>query len=271
MSPSGRERETSPGRPTPGALLSGLVATLALLLAAPAAVAQESGWTGRLFLQAHSVEDRESWLVLRQQAARRFSGGGLLQVDLTQTRRFGDWDTSVGGSGTLRPGGGTYLSLDARVTPGADVIDDARFGVRWSLPAGELVPSLGYRLQIFGDDPVHSVSPGLSWYRGAWLLSGEVRLIRSAVGTTNLAAIGRVTRRITPSWSVRMGLARGEEDFLVGRPPDQSLRTLTSRSLSAGVEHHPSGGWTVRLDLTGIDTDLGIDRAGGSLTVARAF
>lgn len=271
MSPSGREHQRPPGRPGLRVLLSGLVGILLSPLGTPAVLAQDSGWTGRLFLQSQAVEDRESWIVLRKQAARSFSGGGLLQVGLTGTRRFGDWDTSVGASGTLRPGGGTYLSLDARLTPGADVIDDARLGARVSLPVGEIVPSLGYRLQLFGDDAVHSVSPGLNWYRGAWLLSGEVRIIRSALGTTNVAAIGRVTRTITPSWSVRMGVARGEEDFLVGPPPEQSLRTLTSRSLSAGVEHDLSGGWTVRLDLSGVDTDQGIDRLGGSLTVARAF
>lgn len=242
-----------------------------LLVAAPGADAQEAGWTGRLFLQAQSVEDREAWVVLRQQAARSFSGGRRLRVGLTQTRRFGDWDASVGASGTLRPGGGTYLSLDGRVTPGADVIDDARFGARVSLPLDEFVPSVGYRLQLFGDDPVHSVSPRLNWYRGPWLFSGEVRVIRSALETTNVAAIGRVTRRISSAWSVRMGVARGEEDFLVGRPPGQSLRTLTSRSVSAGGEHRLPGRWTVRLDVTGVDTDQGIDRLGGSVTVTRAF
>lgn len=271
MSPSGTEHQPSPGRPPCPAPLSGVVLLLLLFLFAPGAPAQESGWTGRLFLQAQSVEDREAWVVLRQQAARSFSRGRLLQVGLTQTRRFGDWDASVGASGTLRPGGGTYLSLDARVTPEADVIEDARFGARLAVPLGELVPSLGYRLQLFGDDPVHSVVPGLSWYRGPWILSGELRLIRSALETTNVAAIGRVTRRISDAWSVRVGVARGEEDFLVGRPPNQGLRTLTSRSLSAGAEHELSGGWTVRLDLAGVDTDQGIDRLGGSVTVARAF
>ena len=270
MSPSGQEHQPAPERPPCPAPLAGVV--LLLLLCVPAARAQDGGgWTGRLFLQAQSVEDREAWLVLRQQAARSFSRGRLLQVGLTQTRRFGDWDASFGASGTLRPGGGTYLSLDARVTPEADVIEDARFGARFSLPLDELVPSLGYRLQLFGDDAVHSVVPGLSWYRGPWILSGELRVIRSALETTNLAAIGRVTRRISDAWSVRVGVARGEEDFLVGRPPDRVLRTLTSRSLSAGAEHQLSGGWSVRVDLAGVDTDQGIDRLGGSVTVSRTF
>lgn len=269
MSPSGDERQPAAGRPTAGVLLLGLA--LSALVTADSATAQQAGWRGRLFLRAQSVEDREAWIVLRQQAARGFSGGGLYQVGLTQTRRFGDWDTSVGATGTLRPGGDSYLSLDARVTPEADVVEDVRVGARLSLPLGELAPSLGYRLQLFGDDPVHSVSPRLNWYRGPWILSGEVRVIRSALETTNVAAIGRVTRRISGSWSVRLGLARGQEDFLVGRPPDQSLRTLTSRSLSAGVEHEPGGGWTVRLGLAGIDTDRGLDRLGGSVAVARSF
>lgn len=269
MSSSGHEEQAAPKGP--GARILPLALALAALLAADGATAQEAGWTGRLFLQAQSVEDRRAWIVLRQQAARSFPGGGFFQAGLTQTRRFGDWDASIGATGTLRPGRGSYLSLDARVTPEADVIEDARFGARFSLPIGELVPSLGYRLQLFGDDRVHSVSPRLDWYRGPWLFSGEVRMIRSALGTTNVAAVGRVTRRISGSWSLRVGLARGEEDFLVGRPPGQSLRTLTSRSLSAGAEHEPGGGWSVRLDLAAIDTDQGIDRLGGSVTVARAF
>ncbi len=270
MSPSDHpQRWVRRGATPPG--LHAVAALLLLLLAAPGARAQDSPWTGRLFLQARSVEDREAWLVLRQQAAKSFSGGGMLQVGLTQTRRFGDWDASVGASGTLRPGGGAYLSLDARITPEADVIDDARFGARMSLPLGELVPSVGYRIKLFGDDPVHAVSPRLNWYRGSWLLSGEVRLVRSALETTSIAAIGRVTRRIPGGWSVRIGVARGEEDFRVGRPPGQSLRTLTSRSLSAGVERRLTDGWTVQLDLAGVDTDQGLDRFGASVTLARTF
>ena len=268
MSRSVPERRPSRERPAHRLLL---LAPLLLLIAAPGAPAQESSWTGRLFLQAQAVEDRRAWMVFRQQAARSFSGGEMLQVGLAQTRRFGDWDASVAGNGTLRPGGGTYLSLDARVTPDADVIEDVRLGARMSLPLGELVPSLGYRLQLFGDDEVHSVSPRLDWYRGPWLLSGELRVIRSALETTSVAAIGRVTRRLSDAWSVRLGVARGEEDFLVGRPPNQDLRTLTSRSLSAGAEHELSSRWTVRLDLSGVDTDQGVDRLGGSVTVSRSF
>lgn len=248
-----------------------LLSAVAIVLAAGGAPAQETGWTGRLFVQARSVQDSEAWLVLRQQVARGFDGGRRLGLGLVQTRRFGDWDASLEASGTLRPGAGTYLSLEGRVTPEADVLENARAGARVSLPLGEVVPSLGYRAQVFGDGTVHSVSPRLVWYRGPWLFSGELRIIRSAVETVNLAAIARVTRSITDAWSVRLGLARGEEDFLVGRPPGQTLRTLTTRSVFAGVEHDLPGAWSARLDVTGIDTDQRLDRLGGSVALSRSF
>ena len=136
---------------------------------------------------------------------------------------------------------------------------------------GELVPSLGYRLRIFADGPVHTVIPRLEWYRGPWLLSGELRLIRSAVETVNVAGIARIARRISSHWRVWIGVAGGEEDFLVGRPPTRRLRTLDTRSLFGGVERTLPGGWSVRLDASGVDSDPRLDRVGGALTVARTF
>lgn len=232
--------------------------------------AQEPAWTARAFVQALSVEDTDDWLQLRQQAARRSPNGRRIAFGVVETRRFGDWDVSLDGSGTLRRGD-LHLSLDARVTPEADVLEEARVGARAALSTGELVPSLGYRLHLFPDGPVHTASPRLEWYRGAWLFSGEVRVIRSAVETVNLAGIARVTRRISAGWRVRAGLAAGEEDFRVGRPPRQELRTLTTRSLFGGVEWSHPEGWSVRLDLTGVDSDPRLDRAGGALSLVRSF
>lgn len=268
MSPERPELQPARSRGGGRLLLSAIIGLLVTVASAPA---QETGWSGRLFLQAQSVEDARDWLVFRQTAARRFAGERRLAVGLVQTRRFGNWDASLEAGGTLRPADETYLSLDARFTPDADVLEDARVGARAFLPLGELVPSLGYRLRIFGEDAVHSVSPRVSWYRGPWLFFGEMRIIRSAVETTNLALIGRVARRLSASWSVRLGVARGEEDFLVGRPPRQSLRTLTTRSLSAGVEHELARGWSVRMSATGVDSDPRLDRLGVSILLTRAF
>lgn len=263
-----RDRQRSGCRRATRALLA---AAVLLWAGASAAPAQESGWTGRLLLRGQSVEDRKDWLRFRQAAERRFGRGRRLAVGLVQVRRFGDWDTGLEFGGTLRPGGGTYLSLDGRVTPGADVVEDALLGGRLSLPFGDVVPSLGYRLQLFDGEDVHAVSPRLDWYRGAWLFTGELRVIRSAVETTNLAAIGRVRRRLADAWSARLGVARGEEDFLLGRPPDQSLQTLTTRSVTAGLEHRPAPGWSVRLGAVLVDADPSLDRLGGSLLLVRSF
>lgn len=251
-----------------GAILA--VVAVATLLGPVPATAQEPGWTARLFLQALSVEDADDWWVLRQQVSRRLPDGRRFEVGIAETRRFGVWDVSLEGRGTLRPGD-VYLTLDARYTPGAEILEDAHVGARAALPLGELVPSLGYRLQLFADGTVHTVSPRLEWYRGPWLFSGELRLIRSAVETVNLAGIARVTRRLPDGWSVWAGLAGGEEDFLVGQPPDQRLSTLRTRSLLVGFERDLPGGWALRLDLTGVNSDPRLDRIGGGLTVTRTF
>lgn len=252
-------------------LRSLFLALLALHGADAGLEGQASEWTARASTQLLSVRDAEDWLTLRQEVERVFSDGRRLHLGVRETRRFGAWDTSVEAGATFRPGRRLHLSLDARVTPEAEVLEDARLGVRAALPVGEFVPSVGYRLQLFPDGPVHTASPRLEWYRGPWLLSGELRVIRSAVETVNFAAIGRVTRRVSVGWRLWVGLAAGEEDFLVGRPPDRSLRTLATRSLLGGAELRLPSGWSLRLDLTGVASDPRLDRVGGSLTVARGF
>jgi len=233
--------------------------------------AQEADWTGRLLVRGFSVRDADDWLLLRQEASRAFADGTRLRVGLTQTRRFGAWDASAGAGATLHPADRVSLTVDGRVTPAAEVLEDARMETRASLQAGPFVPSLGYRVQLYDEGTVHTVSPRVVWYGGPWRLSGEVRVIRSALETVNLAAIGRATRRLSARWSAWLGLASGEEDFLVGAPPTAALRTLTTRSAFGGVERTLTGGWSLRLTLTGIDSDPRLDRVGGSVTVARAF
>lgn len=256
------------------ALRAGLFPALllpAILLGAPAAPAQDGEWTGRLLFEGHAVSEAGNWLSLGQEAALVREDGTRLGFGAAQTRRFGAWDASLDAGATLRPGGALYLSLDGRVTPGAQVLEDARIGARASLPLGSLVPSVGYRLQVFDEGAVHTVSPGLEWYAGPWLASGELRVIRSAVETVNFTAIGRLTRRLPGGWRAWIGAAAGEEDFLVGRPPGRELRTLTTRSLTGGAERALGNGWTVRVSATAVDSDPRLDRIGASLTLVRAF
>lgn len=262
-------------RPTPRALPARLLPALLLLasaLGAPAAApAQEGEWSGRLLFEGRAVRDAANWLALGQEAALVLEDGRRFGIGTAQTRRFGTWDASLDAGATLRPGGSLYLSLDGRVTPDAEIVEDARLGARAALPLGELVPSLGYRFQAFEEGAVHTVSPGLEWYAGSWLVSGELRIVRSAVETVNLAAIGRLTRRLSDGWIAWVGAAAGEEDFLVGRPPARELRTLTTRTLTGGVERALGDGWSARLSATAVDSDPRLDRIGSSLTLVRAF
>lgn len=258
-------------RPRRAALACFALLLVTLPSLAVQARAQEADWTGRLLVRGFSVRDADDWLLLRQEASRAFADGTRLRVGLAQTRRFGAWDASAGAGATLRPADRVSLSVDGRVTPAADVLEDARLETRASLQAGPFVPSLGYRVQLYGEGTVHTVSPRVVWYGGPWRLSGEVRVIRSALETVNLAAIGRATRRLSARWSAWLGLASGEEDYLVGAPPTAALRTLTTRSAFGGVERTLTGGWSLRFTLTGIESDPRLDRVGGSVTVARAF
>lgn len=246
-------------------------ALLALALAAGAAAGQATGWRATVGLQALSVEDADDWLEVRQEVARRPGGGRQLRAALVQTRRFGVWDVSLEAGATLRPHDRVYLTVDGRVTPGAQVLDELRAGTRAAVRLGEIVPSLGYEYRSYGDASVHTGSSRVEWYTGPWLLSWELRAIRSAVETVNVAAIGRVARRISADWRAWAGLAAGEEDYRVGRPPVQRLRTLTTRSAFGGAAWTGPAGWSVRVDVSGVESDPRLDRLGGSLSVTRRF
>jgi YaiO family outer membrane protein len=217
------------------------------------------------------VEGAGDWLRFGQAVTRRWGDGTRLSLGLTQTRRFGAWDAGLDAGVTLRPSRRVVLTLEGAVIPDADVLEDLQAGARVAVPVGALVPSLGYRFQSFADGDAHTVSPRLAWYRGPWLVTGEVRVIRSAVETVNLAGIGRVRRRIGGGWQLRIGLAAGEEDFLVGPPGEQELRTLRTRSVFGGVERELSPAWSVRVDLSAVDSDPRLDRYGGSVSVTRSF
>lgn len=258
---------------------AGLVPAALAVLAAAAALAvpgreargQERAWTGRVAVQGLSVRDADDWLELRQEVTRRLGDGRQVRLGLVGTRRFGAWDATLAAGATLRPHERVYLDVDGRVTPDADVLEDVRVGARAAVPMGEVVPSLGYEYRSYGGSDVHTVSARTAWYTGPWLLSGELRVIRSAVETVNVAAIGRASRRLSDSWRGWIGLAAGEEDYRVGRPPDQSLRTLTTRSAFAGTEWSGLDPWSVRMDLSGVASDPRLDRIGVSVSVARRF
>lgn len=259
------------GRPARFRRAVAAAAFLVLVIAADAAAGQETGWRATLGFRALAVEDADDWVEIRQEAVRRAGGGRRLRAALVQTRRFGVWDVSLEAGGTLRPHDRVYLTVDGRVTPGAQVLDELRAGTRAAVRLGEVVPSLGYEYRSYGDASVHTGSSRVEWYTGPWLLSWELRVIRSAVETVNLAAIGRVARRLSPDWRAWAGLAAGEEDYRVGRPPAQRLRTLTTRSAFGGAAWTGPAGWSLRVDLSGVESDPRLDRLGASLSVTRRF
>lgn len=248
-----------------------LSAFFLLLAAARPGAAQEGPWSARTSARLLVVDDSRDWLALTQEVARLWADGSRVSLGLTQTRRFGIWDVGLDAAATLRPSDRIFLTLRGAVIPDADVLEDVRAAGRVAVPVGRFVPSLGYRFQSFSDGDAHTVSPRLEWYHGPWLLTGEFRMIRSAVETVNVAGIGRIRRRIGEDWQVRIGVAAGDEDFLVGPPADQVLRTLRTRSVFGGVERDVSRAWAVRLDLTAVDSDPRLDRYGGSVSVARSF
>jgi len=133
------------------------------------------------------------------------------------------------------------------------------------------VPALGYEVKSYPQGAVHQLSPRLDWYEGRWFLRGEARFTRNTFGTINFAGIARAQADIAPDWQAWIGVAAGNEDFLVGAPPIQSVRTLRTRSAYAGAQWTGLPGWTLRLDVVGVHSEPRLSRAGAALSVARSF
>ncbi|HKK07848.1 MAG TPA: hypothetical protein VKA44_03105, partial [Gemmatimonadota bacterium] len=97
------------------------------------------------------------------------------------------------------------------------------------------------------------------------------RFTRNTFGTINAAFIGRAQVGLGSDWQAWAGASAGNEDFLVGPPTNQSVRTLRTRSAFAGVGWSGVPGWDVRLDVVGTHSEPRLSRAGAALSLARSF
>jgi YaiO family outer membrane protein len=233
--------------------------------------AQQGPWAAQLGFQALSVSGSQSWYELRQAFSRSWSRGDRAGGALVETSRFGRWDQSLELRGTLRPRKRLYVSLQGRWTPHARILERYMLQARVSRPSGHFVPALGYEIKDYPEGPVHQLSPRLDWYGGRWFLRAEARFTRNTFGTINLATIARAQVGLAPDWQAWVGVAVGNEDFLVGPPRDQSVRTLRTRSAYAGAQWTGLPGWTVRLDVVGVHSEPRLSRAGASLSLGRSF
>lgn len=251
-----------------------VLAALALAASAslPGAVrAQQEPWTGQFGFEALSVSGSQDWYELREGVSRLWSRGDRAGGTLVQTRRFGHWDQSLELRGTLHPRDRLYVSLQGRWTPDAQIVERYLLHAAVSVRSGRFVPALSYEIRDYAQGPVHQLGPRLDWYGGRWFLRGEARFTRNTFGTINLAAVARAQVGVAPDWQAWVGVAAGNEDFLVGPPSSQSVRTLRTRSAYAGAQWTGLPGWTVRLDIVGVHSEPRLSRAGASLSLARAF
>jgi YaiO family outer membrane protein len=233
--------------------------------------AQQGPWVAQVGFQALSVSRSQDWYELRQDISRLWGRGDRAGGALVETSRFGHWDESLELRGTLHPVERLYVSLQGRWTPDGRILERYMLHATVSMPSGHFVPALGYEIKDYTEGPVHQVSPRLDWYRGRWFLRGEARFTRNTFGTVNVAAIGRAQTALAPDWQAWVGVALGNEDFLVGPPGDQSVRTLRTRSAYAGAQWTGVPGWTVRLDVVGVHSEPRLSRAGVSLSLSRSF
>jgi YaiO family outer membrane protein len=253
-----------------------VLAVLATALAVPAllpgaARAQQGTWVAQLDFQGLSVSGSQDWFELRQGVSRLWSRGDRAGGALVETDRFGRWDQSLELQGTLHPRDRLYVSLQGRWTPDARILERYMLHATVSRPSGHFVPALGYEIKDYPQGPVHQLSPRLDWYGGRWFLRGEARFTRNTFGTINLAAIARAQAGLAPDWQAWVGVAVGNEDFLVGPPGNQSVRTLRTRSAYAGAQWTGLPGWTVRIDVVGVHSEPRLSRAGASLSLSRSF
>lgn len=260
-------RRATPARPA--ALLVLLCAAVPLR---PGPVrGQDAPWSATLTAGWLSVSDAGDWSRIEESVARRWPRGDRLSGSVIHTRRFGRWDHGLGLGGTLHPDPRLYLTGSATVTPGAEIREEALLHAEVAFVAGPFVPSLAYEYRSYDQGPVHQVAPALTWYRGRWSVRGEVRVVRNDVGTVNLAGIARARLDVNEAWSAWLGASAGNEDFLVGPPGAQELRTLRTRSAVSGASWSGLPGWTLRLDVTAVDSDPRLSRAGATLSVVRSF
>jgi YaiO family outer membrane protein len=242
-----------------------------LALACGLAAAQQGGPVHRAALVAeHSALDRgqPDWDLLTLQVGRHWSQRQLVEVELTETRRFGRKDTewAVSGAAPL----GEKLTGSARVShsPTHRVLARSSIaaGLQYEFRPAWLLHGTVKQTRYDATD-VEQASVMLEHYFGDWSAAAVVHGSR-AFGESTQAGELRLAWYYAQGSSLALFAAAGEEAAQVG---PAAVAIAKVRSLALVGRHALSPRWTLRYGLHRVRQGDFHTRSGATLGVQAAF
>lgn len=218
------------------------------------------------------VTRSQDWSAYGAQLAWASTAGHKLWANVEWIGRFGERDGAQKIGGVLHPAARWWISLEA----GTALRPELAPKNSWELDLTALVSgraslSLAYRRQNYVPGPVDVVMPHATLQIAQ--LSWEVRLFlaRNPSARTDAAFLIRATAPLGRRAAGWLGAGAGRESYLVGAPPVQAVRSLKTVTGTAGVRYNAGRGFTLRGDVTVVESDPVLSRRGVALGVERSF
>ena len=243
-------------------------ALLAWIAAAPVLGAQSlrvSTWASY-----DAVTASDDWTAYGAQLTWANANGHAVWGNVELVSRFGLHDGTEKIGGVLHPAPRWWFTLEAGTALGPEVVPKNS----WELDATALAtrhasPGLSYRRQNYVPGPVDMVIPHVLLQLGKLTWDARVFLSRNPSDRTDGAFLLRVTAPLSRRAAGWIGGAAGRESYLVGAPPAQAVRSLRTVTGIAGVRVNLAHGFTVRIDVTVINSKPVLSRRGISLGAER--
>lgn len=245
------------------------IALLALPLASFAQSADTPAWRAALVTE-HSNLSRgyADWNAVSLQLGRHWSRRELAEVELTETRRFGQSDSEVAAGGAFPLGDALTASLRATYSPTHRVLPRASLGggLQYEFrPAWLLHGAL--RTTRYAATDVDQASVMLEHYFGNWSALGAVHAIR-AFGQDTQAYELRGSYYYGDASSVGLIASTGREVTQLGAG---ALAFARVHSLALVGRHALDGRWSLRYGLHRVRQGDFYTRSGVTLGVQAAF
>lgn len=249
-----------------------LLVTLLLLAAPSLTPAQTSYPVNRAaLLGEHSRLDNGTpdWNAISLQLSRHWSQRQLAELELTQTRRFGESDTEVAVAGTAALAPALTGSLRFAYSPTHRVLarHGETLGLQWEFRKAWLLHG-SFRHTRYSDVVVNQGSVMLEHYFGDYSALAGVHTVR-AFGRTNHVFELRGAWYYSDASSISLIASSGDEAAQVA-PGTVALARVQSVALTG--KHAPGGGpWALRYGAHWVRQGDFYQRRGATLGVQRHF